>query len=187
MPYTIKSIGRPAGGAGNPTPKNPNILLFEMEDVETYPTRTVGVTTASEGFKLKEGKELFGLYLTPSSIELVQEPEGEGDARGYKKGVKGEHPGNSVQSEDFVEYYSNRNLGAFVLNCNDKSARLIGDPCNPLSMKVETTESKEGTKKTITFQQDLRDEFRILTYTGELPAVVDAVPAPNPAPASESL
>lgn len=185
MTYVIKSIGRPAGGAGNPTPKNPNVLLFVIEDVETYPTRTVGVTTASEGFKLKEGKKLFGLYLTPASIEILQEAEGEADARGYKKGVKGEHPGNSVQSEDFVEYYSNRNLGAFVLNCNDKSARLIGDPCNPLSMKVETTESKEGTKKTITLQQDVRDEFRILNYTGELPPIVDTVPAPDPA--SESL
>lgn len=183
MAYVTKSIGRPAGGAGNPTPKNPNVLLFDMEDVETYPTRTVGVTTASAGFKLKEGKKMFGLYLTPGSIELIQEPEGDADARGYKKGVKGEHPGNSVQSEDFVEYYSNKNLGAFVRDCNDNSARLIGDPCNPLSMKVESTESKDGTKKTITLQQDVRDEFRILRYTGELPPVVDTVPDP----ASESL
>lgn len=180
MSYIVKSLGRPAGGAGNPTPKNPNVLLFETEDVETYPTRTVGVTTAAAGFKLKEGKKLFGLYLTPGSIEIIQEAEGDADARGYKKGVKGEHPGNSVQSEDFVEYYSNKNLGAFVVNCNDKSARLIGDPCNPLSMKVETTETKDGTKKTITLQQDVRDEFRILNYTGELPAVVETVPAPTP-------
>lgn len=185
MAYVIKSIGRPAGGAGNPTPKNPNVLLYDMDDVETYPTRTVGVTTASEGFKLKEGKKLFGLYLTPASIEIIQEAEGDADARGYKKGVKGEHPGNSVQSEDFIEYYSNKNIGAIVLNCNDKSARFVGDPCNPLSMKVETTESKEGTKKTITLQQDVRDEFRILTYTGELPEVTEETPAPTPA--SETL
>ena len=84
MAYVTKSIGRPAGGAGNPTPKNPNVLLFDMEDVETYPTRTVGVTTASAGFKLKEGKKMFGLYLTPGSIELIQEPEGDADARNDK-------------------------------------------------------------------------------------------------------
>ncbi|MEG2063516.1 MAG: hypothetical protein RRY23_00095 [Alistipes sp.] len=180
MAYVTKSIGRPAGGAGNPTPKNPNVLLFDMEDVETYPTRTVGVTTAASGFKLKNGKKLFGVYLNPSTIEILQEPEGDADARGYKKGFKGEHPGNSVDSEDFVEFHSNKNLGAFVLNCNDHSARLIGDPCNPLSMKVETTESKDGTKKTITLQQDIRDEFRILRYTGELPEVIGATPDPAP-------
>jgi hypothetical protein len=50
-------------------------------------------------------------------------------------------------------------------------------------MKVESTESKDGTKKTITLQQEVRDEFRILRYTGELPPVIDTVPEP----ASESL
>lgn len=79
----------------------------------------------------------------------------------------------------FAEFYSNKNLGAFVRDCNDNSARLIGDPCNPLSMKVESTESKDGTKKTITLQQEVRDEFRILRYTGELPPVIDTVPEPS--------
>lgn len=171
MSYAVKSIGRPAGGAGNPRPKNPNILLFEMDDVETFPTRTTGTTTAAEGFVLKTGKKLFGIYATPSSIEVIQEPEGDADARGYKKGTKFEHPGNSVEVEDCVEHYSNKNLGAIVRDCNGEGARIIGDPCNPLSMKVETTETKDGTKKTFTLQQDVRDEFRILRYTGKLPEV----------------
>ena len=55
MPYTKKAIGRPAGGAGNPSPKNPHILIFDMDDVESYPVREVGVTVADDGFKLKEG------------------------------------------------------------------------------------------------------------------------------------
>lgn len=180
MAYVAKSIGRPAGGAGNPTPKLPNILIYDMEDCESYPTRTVGTTTAAEGFKLKAEKKLFGVYATPSSIEILQEAEGDADQRGYKKGVKFEHPGNSDDIEDFIEYYSNKNLGVFVKDCNGKRARSIGDPCQPLSMKVETTESKDGTKVTITLQQDVRDEFRILRYTGELPEVIGTIPTPVP-------
>lgn len=171
MPYTVKSIGRPAGGAGNPRPKNPTILIYDTSDCETYPTREVGTTTAAEGFTLKDGKKLLGIYATPASIEVLQEAEGDADARGYKKGVKFEHPGNSVELENFIEHFSNRNLGVFVRDCNGEGARSIGDPCNPLSMKVETTESKDGTKATITLQQDVRDEFRILRYTGKLPDI----------------
>ena len=94
--------------------------------------------------------------------------------------MKFEHPGNSDDIEDFIEYYSNKNLGVFVKDCNGKRARSIGDPCQPLSMKVETTESKDGTKVTITLQQDVRDEFRILRYTGELPEVIGTIPTPVP-------
>jgi hypothetical protein len=101
----------------------------------------------------------------------LQEAEGEADARGYKKGVKFEHPGNSLDIENFIEYNSNRNLVAIVTACNGESARVIGSPCNPLSMKVDTTDSKDGTKKTITLQQETRDEFRILFYTGEIPTM----------------
>jgi len=173
MPYTKKAIGRPAGGAGNPSPKNPYILVFDMNDVESYPVREVGVTIADAGFKLKEGAKLQPVYATPESIELLQEAEGEADARGYKKGVKFAHPGTSTDIEDFTEYNTNRNLGAIVRGCGGKGAKLIGSPCNPLSLKSETQDTKEGAKNTITLQQDVRDEFRILTYTGELPEVMD--------------
>ena len=172
MPYTKKAIGRPASGAGNPTPKIPLILIFDMDDVENYPTREVGVTIADDGFKLKEGAKLQPVYATPASIELLQEAEGEADARGYKKGVKFAHPGTSTDIEDFIEYNTNRNLGAIVRGCDGKGAKLIGSPCNPLSMKTETQDTKEGAKNTFTLQQDGRDEFRILTYMGELPAAL---------------
>ena len=175
MPYTKKAIGRPAGGAGNPSPKNPHILIFDMDDVETYPTRVVGVTVAEDGFSLKEGAKLQPVYATPDSIELLQEPEGDADARGYKKGVKFAHPGTSTDIEDFVEYNTNRNLGAIVRGCGG-GARLIGSPCNPLSLKSETQDTKEGAKNTLTLQQDIRDEFRILTYTGKLPEIIDEKP-----------
>ncbi len=174
MAYKQKSIGRPAGGAGNPTAKFPTILLIDTDAVKAYPTRTLGVTTAATGFEANEGEEMFGIYATPSSIEIQQEAEGDADARGYKKGVKFEHPGNSTEIENFIEYFSNKNLIAAVKTCDGKTVRLIGSPCNPLSLKAETTDTKDGTKKTLTLQQDVRDEFRILTYTGELPAVAAA-------------
>ncbi|HBV50397.1 MAG TPA: hypothetical protein DEB64_06340 [Alistipes sp.] len=179
MPYTKKAIGRPAGGAGNPTPKNPNILIFDQEDVETYPTREIGVTVATEGFKLKEGTKLQPVYATPESIELLQEAEGEADARGYKKGVKFAYPGTDTDMEDFTEFNSNRNLGAIVRSCDGGAVKIIGSPCNPLSLKSETQDNKEGAKNTITLQQDIRDAFRILTYTGELPEIMNETVKPT--------
>lgn len=180
MAYVAKSIGRPAGGAGNPTQKFPTILIYETDDCESYPTRSIGVTTTSEDFRLKAEKKLLGIYATPSSIEIMQEAEGDADARGYRKGVKFEHPGNSQDIEDFVEYYSNKNIAAFVLECNGNIARSIGDPCNPLSMKVETTETKDGTKVTITLQQEVRDPYRILRITSPLPEIEGQAPIVKP-------
>ncbi len=176
MPYIKKSIGRVTGGAGNPSPKHPMILIFEWEDVKNFPTREVGVTTYSEGFALKEGAKLQPVYATPGSIEVLQESEGDADARGFKKGVKFDHPGNSSDIEDFIEYNSNRNLGAIVRSCNGKQVRIFGDPCNPLSLKAETSDTKDATKTTMTLQQDVRDAYRVLTYTGELPAIMDESP-----------
>ncbi len=172
MSYTKKSIGRITGGAGNPSPKHPTILVFEWEDVEKFPTREVGVTTYEDGFALKTGAKLQPVYATPASIEILQESEGDADARGYKKGVKFDHPGNSSDIEDFIEYNSNRNLGAIVQSCDGKRVRIIGSPCNPLSLKAETSDNKDGTKTTMTMQQDVRDAFRVLTYTGELPEIL---------------
>lgn len=179
MAYVKKAIGRPAGGAGNPSPKKPTILIFEWDDVETFPTRELGVTTVSEGFKLKEGAALQPVYATASSIELLQEVEGDADARGYKKGVRFAYPGTDSDMEDFVEYNTNRNLGAIVQGCDGKAAKLIGSPCNPLSMSSDTQDNNEGAKNTITLQQAVRDEFRIMNYTGELPEVMTAATTPG--------
>jgi len=90
--------------------------------------------------------------------------------------VKFDHPGNSSDIEDFIEYNSNRNLGAIVRSCNGKQVRIFGDPCNPLSLKAETSDTKDATKTTMTLQQDVRDAYRVLTYTGELPAIMDESP-----------
>lgn len=174
MPYIKKSIGRVAGGAGNPSPKHPTILVFESEDIEQFPTREVGVTTYAEGFALKTGAKLQPVYAPPpSSIEVLQEAEGDADVRGYKKGVKFDHPGNSADIEDFIEYNSNRNLCVIVRSCDGKTVRIVGSPCNPLSLKADTSDNKDGTKTSLTMQQDVRDAYRVLTYTGELPPIMD--------------
>ncbi len=171
MSYTRKTVGLPAAGAGNPSPKSPTIQIFEVGDIATYPTREVGVTTAAEGFAFITGKEPIAVYATPSTIEILQEAEGDADARGYKKGVKFDHPGNSTDIEDFIEYHSNKNLIAVVSNFSGTKQRIIGSPDNPLSLKAENQDTKDGAKNTITLQQDIRDEFRILWYTGEITGV----------------
>ena len=90
--------------------------------------------------------------------------------------MKFDHPGNSADIEDFIEFNSTRNLGAIVRSCDGKTVRIIGSPCNPLSLKADTQDNKDGTKTSMNMQQDVRDAFRVLTYTGELPPVMDESP-----------
>lgn len=185
MAYVQKNIRRPSGSAGNPSVKGQLVIFIDPDQIATFPTREVGTTTAAEGLTLKEGAKVFGVYATPGSIEILQESEGDADARGYKKGVKFAHPGVSAEIEDFAEYNTNRTQIAIVTACNGQAARIIGDPCNPLSMNLESQDNKDGAINNFTFQQVQRDHLRVLNYTGVLPALVeDAVPA---APASDSI
>ncbi len=176
MPYVQKTIRRPGGKVGNPSPKGSLVIFLDPDQILTFPTREVGVTTAATGLTLKEGAKAFGIYASPASIEILQESEGDADARGYKKGVKFVHPGVSSEIEDFAEYNTNQSLIAIVTACNGEAARIIGDPCNPLSMKLESQDNKDGATNTFTFQQEQRDHLRVLNYTGELPALVGDVP-----------
>ncbi len=172
--YVKKSIPNPGGGAGNPSPKSPTIIIVDVEDIKTFPTRSPGNVVATGDLELNVGAKAIGVYATPSTIEEIQTAEGEADARGYVKGVKFTHPGESVDIENFIEGNANRNIVAVVTGCNGGAAKIIGSPCNPLSMTAETAGTKDATNRTITLQQAMRDQFRIMRYSGTLPPIETA-------------
>lgn len=153
------------------------IIIVDVNDVQTEPTRVLGDSTISSDYELKTGKKGVQIYGTPTTIAITEEQSGNPDGRGLTKGVEFEHPGDSVAIANFKEHYLNKGVIAFVTECDgvsgDGRTRVVGSVCNPLYMQPEYTNSSEGTRTKFVYKQEMPDQFTVGTYSGALPAVAD--------------
>ncbi|MBR4299859.1 MAG: hypothetical protein IKT59_09125 [Bacteroidales bacterium] len=177
MAYKKVSIPKNGDGAGSPAPKSSDIVIIDVEDIVTEPTRTLGDPNMTGNFELNESAEAVTIYGTPSTINLTEEYGGDPDARGVKQGVAFSHPGNSSEIKGFIEKYMNKGVVILVKECDgtaEGKVEAYGSKCNPLFLSVERTDSNEARKRTLTFKQELNDKFLPGTYSGEMPKVAAA-------------
>lgn len=170
------SLPAPGPGAGNPEIKKPSFLIAELDDILTEPTRETGITEYAEGLSFVPEAKIISLYATPDSIEILETVEGDDGAQGFKKGVKGAYPGDDSKIRGVMEFYLNRPVVIFVPISGTTSFKMIGSQGNPLYLKPEFQDNKDGQKRTFTFQQTIRDRYVTLVYTGVLPAPVPVTP-----------
>lgn len=179
--YKKVSIPKFGEGAGAATIKKGRVILVDVADIATEPTRTLGNTSISEDYTLVEGAKAVGIYATPSSIHLTEENNGEVDSRSLIKGIEFDHPGDSVDIANFTEAFLNKGVVAFIEECNGSEGRVrvVGSLCNPLYMQPEYTNTNEAVKRHQVWKQSQGDKFAIATYTGDLPEVAaEATAAP---------
>ena len=175
MPYTKVSIPRNEDG-GAPTVKNATVILVDINDVASEPTRELGDTEVVGDLTLKTGAKAVGIYATPSSIVPTEETAGEVDARGFIQGLEYVHPGNSVAIANHTEAFLNRPVIGIVRECNGGASGkclIIGSVCNPLYMQPEYTNSKDAANRKFVWKQDQPSKFVIGTYGGAIPALAD--------------
>lgn len=177
MGYIKSSIPKSGDGAGCAIPKDPTIILVDVEDVTAEPTRTVGNIATEGDLTLAEGAKGIGIYATPSTIEEGFELSGEADAKGYKQKISFEHPGDSDEINNFTEFAANRQFIALVKQCDGTSAgktKIYGSKCNPLVMAVEPTNNKEAAKRKFDFAQEIAGKFLAGVYSGKAVSLADA-------------
>lgn len=170
--YTKVSIPKNGDGAGCAIIKDPNIILVDVDDILTEPTRSCGNVETTGDLTLAENAKAIAMYATQSSIVCGADQEGELDAKGFKDKVEFEHPGDSDESENFAEHAANRGFVALVKQCDGTSAgktKVYGRKCNPLYLSIETTDTKDGAKKKFSFVQNVADKFRPGVYNGTTP------------------
>lgn len=175
--YKKVSIPKAGDGAGSAAIKDPTIILIDVDDITAEPTREHGNVNLTGNVTLASGAEGIGIYATPSSIELTEEYSGEADARGIMQGVKFDHPGNSTSIKNFVEGCLNRGFVALVKECDGTSSgrtHYVGSKCNPLFLTPETTNTKEATKRTLTFKQEIAGRYLPGEYNGTMPTLAEA-------------
>ena len=180
MAYKKVSIPKNGDGAGSPAPKSSDIIIMDVEDIKTEPTRELGDPTMTGDFELNESAEAVCVYGTPSTINLTEEYSGDPDARGVKQGVAFSHPGNSSEFKGFIEKYMNKGVVILVKECDGTAAgrmEAYGSKCNPLFLSVERTDSNEARRRTLTFKQELNDKFLPGDYAGAVPPLAAAAAA----------
>lgn len=172
--YTKVSIPKNSDGAGAATIKDPTVILIDVEDIASEPSRSVGNTELVGDLALKESAKAVGVYATPSTIVITEEASGEVDARSVIKGVEYVHPGDSVAIANHQEAFLNKGVVALVKECDGSSTgrtRLVGSKCNPLYLSPEYTNSNEATSRKFVWKQNQGDKFVVGTYSGETPAL----------------
>ena len=92
MPYVKVSIPKNGDGAGCADPKSSEIIIIDVADVATEPTRELGNVALTGDVELKEGAEALSIYATSPTIECTEETSGDVDARGIMQGIAFEHP-----------------------------------------------------------------------------------------------
>ncbi len=174
MTYVKVSIPKASDGAGAAAIKKPTVILIDVDDVATEPSREVGSAVVSGNITLKTGAKAVGIYATPSSIAITRESNGEVDARSLIKGLEYNHPGDSDAIESHLEGFLNKGVIALVTECDGSAGgrvRMVGSVCNPLYLQPEYTNNNEAASNRFVWKQAQGDKFGVATYTGTLPTI----------------
>ena len=165
-----KSVPAPTiVGAGAPTPKNGLVTIMYSDDVLTFPLRDTNGVVMLGNIVLKANAKMYQLYLTPSTQKGSHEIEGDEDMEGFIKKFEGQHPGDSLEVNEFVQ--NGLGEGFIVLygvGCGDSQGKVLGDPCNPMKLKGSYTDDKDGRKHILQFEQTYKDRYLAGFYDGEI-------------------
>lgn len=180
MAYTKVSIPKKSGGSpGAPSAKKPTVIVINVRDVETFPERDSGGVLLVSAIQLKASAKAIGIYATPSSIKRNDGSEGDPDAEGFIQNVAFEHPGNSLQRDEFVQNNIAEDLILITQGETIADTRVHGTPTNPMKMVSEEVDDNTANKATLTFKSALRTKYKAAHYHSALPTLADdAVYAP---------
>ena len=167
---TIKSVNKAYLGDASPTPKDPNLYVFRVDDVKTFPTRDSNGIKSTDNLVLNDNAKGIGIYINPSTMSRVDAPDGEYPSVGYICTVAGTAPGDALMLNEIVQALTNKDLILITKGCeSDAATRLHGAKCAPLSLSVEETDSNEATEKVLTFTQTNRYRYKSIHYGGTIP------------------
>lgn len=171
MSYTRVSIPK-TPGAGSATQKRDRVYLYDARDILSDIIRTRGETEAIGDLTLREGFKGITIQVSRSSISCGYEQSGETDAKVFADRVEFNYPGDTVALNNFVEACINKGFVIIVESC-DGSTKIYGRECNPLVLTAEHTDSNEGLRSHLVFQQEVGDPYIPRVYTGTIPPTAD--------------
>lgn len=172
MAYVNASVPKKGKSPGAPRPKNPTILIVNVNDVVADPARDDKGVLVTGDLELKEGATAIAIYATPSTISRGKTVEGDPDQEGLIDNVSFNHPGNDLEIDEFTQNYLGEGVLIITRECGDNlGTRLHGSICNPMRFTLEGQDNNEGVTNAFTFTQEQRSRFVAAHYRGALPAI----------------
>lgn len=157
--------------SGAPKAKSSRIILIPYGEVVTWPSRSENDVLVTGDLELAEGAKAIGMYATASTISRADTQEGDPDAEGFMQTLTFDHPGNALETEEFIQKYIGEPFIAISDECGDGyGTRVHGWKCNPVYFSLEEQDNNEGVKKTLTWSTRLRTRFKSGIYKGVIPA-----------------
>jgi len=165
-----KASGSASPGAA--APKN-EIIIMEAEGIQVFPVSDSKGVKILGSFSMKPGEKMITVYSTKSKTDASMETEGDEDMMSFKSKLVLQHPGNSREVKEFVQYWTGRNVVAMHKSCGDDYYEVMGTPCAPLQLKSAKQDNNDGRMWTLTFEPFAKSGFVPKEYDG---AVVFAEP-----------
>lgn len=116
--YVKTSVPRPVGNPGNGINPKDVLTLIDIDDLVYFPPRDGAGVVLEGNIAVKPSAYSTDLYLTPGTVELSSNGEGETDAKGFTPSVKGKHPGNKQEVREFKTNWLGRHCIAILQYCN---------------------------------------------------------------------
>ncbi|MFC0605901.1 hypothetical protein [Winogradskyella pulchriflava] len=181
MSYSNPSIVEK--GRGSAESKSFEIIIMDVNDIATFPTRDSSNVAMSGNFVMKDGKYVTKMQVSSSKTSLPVTSEGEEDNVSISALPEFSFPGSTLAFEEFVANWTNRSVivAVQVGACGGGSSfwRVYGSQCAPLSLLLEAQNNNDATMGLIKFQQFAKTDLMPGRYSGTftLATVADTVDA----------
>lgn len=144
---------RPGGTSpGSAKTAKPNVMIAYADDFLSIPSRDAKGVRMQGNFVFKTGRHWQHIYITPSKQDRSWESEGDEDAISIQHKFVGDHPGDELESAEFVQQWLGKGVIIGVDFCDGSPKRIIGTQCAPLQIQPNFVANNEKTGYEITFQ-----------------------------------
>lgn len=172
MPFSFvkQSVDKPT----NPSPglssnKLDKIVIFDYDDVATYPARDADGVQISNSIVMKPNCKMVSVYGTVNTIKTGSSTEGDIDAEGFVHNVEFEFPGNSLDIRKFKTGWLGKNVGIIISYRDDTAGKSIfGEPGCPMRLQVKQEDNKDKNSNTFTFKMVGKSPWDVGYYKGSI-------------------
>lgn len=181
MKYVKKNVPRAEGNPGLGIQNRDEISFIDVDDILHMPPADEKGVVIVDNIILRENSYSPTIYMTPGTVELTSNAEGDTDAVGYTPALKGTHPGNKEEIREFKNWAINKRFVIIIRYCSGQPADLIGTVCNPCKFTANYTGNKDANSNELNFAQ-ISKGSDIFIYKGTIPTEepVDVVEAGKP-------
>lgn len=179
MTYVKASVRRPAGNPGNGIQPKDQLVIYDVDDILSFPPRNDAGVVIEEDIVMKAGRYAIGIYLTPGTAEISSNSDGEtGRRKAIRLPLSSIIPVTNQEIREFKTNWLSKKCIVVLRYCSGKPADLIGTPCNPCKLSVSYTGSNESNTNELTFTQISKgDDIAIYRGTDTLEEPVAVVEA----------